>query len=64
VQRDLLREYRFLLTENGIDIAFPQVVINQAEKKEFEVSSSKKNQAQKFVDEQKELSDGLEEQQT
>ena len=30
VQRDLMREYRSLLTNEGIDIAYPQVVINQA----------------------------------
>lgn len=64
VQRDLLREYRFLLTENGIDIAFPQVVINQPEKKEISVTKRKKEQAQRFVEEQKELSDGIEEQHT
>lgn len=62
VQRDLLREYRFLLTENNIDIAFPQVVLNQPEKKEYALPQAKRHQAQQFVDEQKILSDGLEEQ--
>jgi small conductance mechanosensitive channel len=62
VQRDLLREYRFLLTENNIDIAFPQVVLNQPEKKEYVLAKKDRKQAQEFVDEQKELSDGMEEQ--
>ena len=63
VQRDLLREYRMLLTENGIDIAFPQVVMHQAQVQEYVVSKGEKKSAQAFVDEQRELSDGLEEQQ-
>ncbi len=63
VQRDLLREYRSLLTENGIDIAFPQVVINQHEEKTYQLTEKAKTAAQKFVNEQKELSQKLEEQQ-
>lgn len=62
VQRDLLREYRFLLTENNIDIAYPQVVLNYAEKKEYTISKSEKVEAQAFVEEQKVLSKDLEEQ--
>lgn len=61
VQRDLMREYRAILTENNIDIAYPQVVINQAEKKEIKKSNKKK--ADEFANEQKELSKDLEEQQ-
>jgi small conductance mechanosensitive channel len=63
VQRDLLREYRMLLTENGIDIAFPQVVMHQAQAQEYAVSKGEKKSAQAFVDKQRELSEGLEEQQ-
>ena len=62
VQRDLLREYRILLTENGIDIAFPQVVINEPSKKEYVLTASSKKAAKKFTDEQKELSENMEEQ--
>lgn len=62
VQRDLLREYRILLTENGIDIAFPQVVINEPSKKEYVVTEKNKKAAKAFAEEQKELSENMEEQ--
>ena len=62
VQRDLLREYRALLTENNIDIAYPQVVLNYPEKKDYVVTKKEKREAQAFVEEQKELSKDLEEQ--
>ncbi|MBR2970974.1 MAG: mechanosensitive ion channel family protein [Clostridia bacterium] len=64
VERDMNREYRKLLTENGIDIAFPQVVINYPDEKTFRVSKKDKREAQEFVSEQKELSQSLEEQQS
>ena len=61
VERDLNREYRKIITALGIDIAFPQVVINYpTEKQEFNPS---KRKAENFVDKQEELSRGLEEQQ-
>ena len=63
VQRDLLREYRILLTENDIDIAFPQVVINQPSVKEYKLTNKEKRAAQEFAQEQKELASNLEEQQ-
>jgi small conductance mechanosensitive channel len=64
VQRDLMREYRAILTEEGIDISYPQVVINQAEPKKFiTISKKKKKNADDFVEEQKDLSSDLEEQQ-
>ena len=56
VERDLKREYRKLITEKGIDIAYPQVVINYSEAKEFKTSSQEKKSAQEFVQEQKILS--------
>lgn len=63
VQRDLMREYRSILTEEGIDIAYPQVVINHPEpKKQVVISKKKKSNANAFVEEQKELSNDLEEQ--
>lgn len=62
VQRDLMREYRSLLTEEGIDISYPQIVINQATKTEIKTTKKEKKQADNFVEEQKELSAGLDDQ--
>jgi small conductance mechanosensitive channel len=62
VERDLNREYRRVILENGIDIAYPQVVINYPDEKKFKVSKAEKREAQKFADEQKELSYNMEEQ--
>jgi len=64
VERDILREYRVLLVENNIDIAFPQVVINYPEKedKQSKVTKKEKQTAREFFEEQKELSQNLEEQ--
>lgn len=62
IQRDLLREYRQLLTNNGIDISYDQVVINQPTKNEIKATKKIKNEANEFVEEQKSASDGLEEQ--
>lgn len=62
VERDLNREYRRLLVENGIDIAYPQVVINYPEEKKYKISKKDKKEAQAFANEQKELSQDMEEQ--
>ena len=62
VERDLNREYRRVIIENGIDIAYPQVVINYPDEKKFKVSKKEKREAQEFADEQKELSQNMEEQ--
>lgn len=64
VERDLNREYRRVLVENGIDIAYPQVVINYPTEKDFKVSKKNKKEAREFAKEQKELSQNMEEQQT
>jgi small conductance mechanosensitive channel len=64
VERDLNREYRRVLVENGIDIAYPQVVINYPSEKNFTVSQKEKREAKEFADEQKELSQNMEEQHT
>lgn len=61
VQRDLMREYRQLFIAHGIDLSFDQVVINQPSKTEIKVTKKIKDEAQKFVEEQKEASSGLEE---
>lgn len=63
VQRDLLREFRVILTENNIDIAFPQVVIHQPEVKTYSITSKDKKTSYKFREEQRELSQDMEEQQ-
>ena len=63
VQRDMLREYRVLLRENDIDIAFPQVVINYPENKEYTVTKKDEKKARIFQEEQRELSQDMEEQQ-
>ena len=63
VQRDLMREYRSILTNEGIDISYPQVVINQATTKKYnKVTKKDKILADSFVEEQRELSEDLEEQ--
>lgn len=64
VERDLNREYRRILVENGIDIAYPQVVINYPTEKDFKVSKKDKNEARRFANDQKERSQNMEEQQT
>lgn len=63
VERDLMREYRAILTKEGIDISYPQVVINQPSKSNITVSKKGKANANEFAEEQKVLSEGLEEQQ-
>ena len=62
VERDLNREYRRVIVENGIDIAYPQVVINYPEEKKYKVTKKEKREAQDFANEQKELSQNMEEQ--
>ena len=64
VERDLNREYRRVLTENGVDIAYPQVVINYPTEKQFKVGNKEKNSAKEFTEEQSKLSKNMEEQQT
>ncbi len=62
VERDLNREYRRVIIENGIDIAYPQVVINYPEEKNFKLSKKDKKEALEFANVQKELSQNMEEQ--
>lgn len=64
VERDMNREYRRLLKENNVDIAFPQVVINYPEAKNYKLSTKDKKEAAQFANEQKELSQNMDEQQT
>ena len=64
VQRDLLREYRMVFTEAGIDLSFNQVVVQNYKPTEYKTSKKKKEEAQTFVDEQKELSKNMDGQET
>lgn len=60
VQRDLLREYRAIITAEGIDISYPRVVIGKEEKSDIKVNKKDIKAANQFVQEQKELSKDLE----
>ena len=60
MQRDLLREYRSVFTKNGIDLSFPQVVVNQTVVSGVEVSEKQKKKAEKFKNEQADISKGIE----
>ena len=62
VERDLKREYRKLIKEKGIDISYPQVVLNYNETKDIKVTKKDKVTAQEFVEEQKVLSHDLDDQ--
>ena len=62
VERDILREYRMILVENDIDIAYPHVVVDYIkEEKDYEITNKEKRQAKKFYNEQKEESQELDE---
>ena len=63
VERDLLRQYRMILKENDIDIAYPQVVLNYPEKKDYETGPKEKRTADEFHAEQREQSQNIDEQQ-
>lgn len=60
VQRDLLREYRAILTQEGIDIAYPHVVIGKEEKSNIKITKKDIKLANQFIEDQKELSKDLE----
>ena len=60
VQRDLNRELRILFYREGVDISYDRIVLEQAEKKQEVVSSKQHKKAEKFVEQQKELSKDLE----
>ena len=62
VQRDILREYHRVFLENGIDFDYERFVIEKKEKKEYHIPESTKEQAENFVEEQKAVSLGMEEQ--
>lgn len=59
-QRDLNREIKVVFDNNNINIPFQQVVLNQPPVFEKKIGKKTIAAAQSFVDEQKELSKGLE----
>ena len=63
--QDLMQKsrYRRVIVENGIDIAYPQVVINYPVEKNFTVTPKAKTSAEEFTQEQTQLAKNLEEQQ-
>ena len=58
VERALNREFKLLFDRHNINIPFPQVVVNQPVKFE-EATKHEQKKAQKFVEEQKEASGGI-----
>ena len=58
VERDLNRQFKLLFDKNNINIPFQQIVLNQPV--EFkDATKRQQNEADKFVEEQKELSKGI-----
>ena len=50
-----------MFDDNGINIPFPQIVLNQREKEEkTQLKETSRKEAQKFVDEQKALTKNIE----
>lgn len=62
VQRDLLRAYRSVFKDHGIDLSFDQVVVSQYQATDIKATKAIKREAEQFVEEQKELSEGMEQQ--
>ena len=58
VERDMNRQFKLLFDKNNINIPFAQVVVNQPNTFE-DVTKKQKRDAEKFVEEQKELSKGI-----
>ena len=58
VERDLNRQFKLLFDKYNINIPFTQVVVNEPVKFE-DATKHQKKQADKFVEEQKELSKGI-----
>ena len=64
VQRDMLREYRQIFATKGIDISYTHVVVDKPEEFKFNVSKSLKQETAEFGKEQRELSRGIENQES
>ncbi|MCD7729107.1 MAG: mechanosensitive ion channel family protein [Clostridia bacterium] len=61
VQRDMNRQFKLLFDKNGITIPFPQVVVNQPDESNFKATNYTASLAEDFVEEQKQASSGMEE---
>lgn len=60
VQRDLNRQIKIMFDDNNINIPFPQIVLNNREKGEkVTVTKEEKAQAEKFMEEQRQLTKGI-----
>ena len=60
VQRDLNREIKIMFDNNNVEIPFNQLVVHMAKDEEKEVASVREvRKAEKYVEEQKELSKEL-----
>lgn len=61
VQRDLNREIKIVFDDNNVNIPFPQVTLSYEEGSKLDkVSAREKNKAEEFIEEQKEVSKGIE----
>ena len=58
VERDMNRQFKLLFDKNNINIPFPQVVVNQPISF-ADATKKQQREAEKFVEEQKELSKGM-----
>ncbi|MCD8040853.1 MAG: mechanosensitive ion channel family protein [Clostridia bacterium] len=61
VQRDMNRQFKLLFDKNGITIPFTQIVVNPPDEYQAEPTVHTEEKASAFVEEQKEASAGLEE---
>ena len=63
VERDLNRQLKLLFDKNGIGIPFPQVAVHEARDPQTTYTAPQED-AKKFVDEQRELTRGMDESET
>ncbi len=61
VQRDLNREIKLMFDRNNINMALPQIVVNQPSEKSLRTTKRSENGAREFVEEQKDLGKNVEE---
>ena len=56
--RDLNREIKLIFDNHNVGIPFPQIVVNQPEKK-VKATQTQRLNAENFVEEQRELSENI-----
>ncbi len=64
VERDMLREYRQIISTKGIDISYTHVVVDKPEEFKFNVTKALQQETEEFGKEQRELAKSIETQQT